>query len=121
MNSELIAKAKEAKSAEELLAMAKESGVPITEELAKECFDRMHTTGELADDELDSVSGGGCGGGGSVPPGAKVINNSLQESCDHYVHASGWIEQRCCLCCQYRKATGVGVLVDATEYCTFGL
>ena len=28
MNSELIAKAKEAKSAEELLAMAKESGVP---------------------------------------------------------------------------------------------
>ena len=119
MNSELIAKAKEAKSAEELLAMAKESGVPITEELAKECFDRMHTTGELADDELDSFSGGGCGG--SVPPGAKVINDSLRESCDHYVHASGWVDDRCCQCCQYHKVTGAGVLVDATHYCTFGL
>ena len=120
MNEELIAKAKEAKSAEELLAMAKESGVPITEELAKECFDRMHTTGELADDELDQV-GGGCGGGGSVPSNAKVINDSLIESCDHYVHADGWLENRCCLCCRYREATGSGILVDATEYCTYGL
>ena len=118
MNQEIIAKAKEAKSAEELLAMAKESGIPITEELAKECFDRMHTTGELADDELDQV-GGGCGG--SVPANAKVINDSLTESCDHYVNADGWIDDRCCLCCQYRKTTGTGFLVDATHYCTYGL
>ena len=60
MNSELIAKAKEAKSAEELLAMAKENDIEITGEQAKEYYDRLHASGELADDELDSISGGGC-------------------------------------------------------------
>ena len=34
MNNELIAKAKEAKTAEELMALAKESGEEITEESA---------------------------------------------------------------------------------------
>ena len=119
MNSELIAKAKEAKSAEELLAIAKENDIEITEDEAKEYYDRLHASGELADDELDSVSGGGCGG--SVPPGAKVINDSLRESCDHYVHDSDWVDKRHCQCCQYHKVTGAGVLVDNTHYCTFGL
>ena len=60
MNQEIIAKAREAKSAEELLAMAKENDIELTGEQAKEYYDRLHATGELADDELDSVSGGGC-------------------------------------------------------------
>ena len=63
MNNELIAKAKEAKTAEELMALAKESGEEITEESAKAYFDLLNPkTGELSDDELDNVSGG-CGGG----------------------------------------------------------
>ena len=61
MNEELIAKAKEAKSAEELLALAGENGVEMTEENAKALFERLQSAGELADNELDSVSGGGCG------------------------------------------------------------
>ena len=60
MNSELVAKAKEAKSAEELLAMAKENDIELTGEQAKEYYDRLHATGELSDDELDNVAGGGC-------------------------------------------------------------
>ena len=60
MNEELIAKAKEAKSTEELLALAGENGVEMTEENAKAIFERLQSAGELADDELDSVSGGGC-------------------------------------------------------------
>lgn len=61
MNNELIAKAKEAKTAEELMALAKESGEEITEESAKAYFDLLNPkTGELSDDELDNVSGGGC-------------------------------------------------------------
>ena len=61
MDQEIIAKAKEAKSAEELLAMAKENDMELTEEEAKEYYDRLHASGELADDELDSVAGGiGC-------------------------------------------------------------
>ena len=43
LNKELLAKAKEAKTPEELIALAKENGM------------------ELADEELDNVSGGGCG------------------------------------------------------------
>ena len=35
MNNELIAKAKQAKNPEELLALAKENGVELTEESAK--------------------------------------------------------------------------------------
>lgn len=58
MDQEIIAKAKEAKSAEELLAMAKENGMELTEEEAEEYYDRLHASGELADDELDSVAGG---------------------------------------------------------------
>ena len=58
MNQEIIAKAREAKSAEELLAMAKENDIEFTGEQAKEYYDRLHATGELADDELDNVAGG---------------------------------------------------------------
>ena len=58
MNKEIISKAREAESAEELLAMAKENDIELTGEQAKEYYDRLHASGELADDELDSVSGG---------------------------------------------------------------
>ena len=61
MNSELIAKARAAKSAEELAALAKENGRDITEEIAHDYFDRLHPAlGELSDEELDNVAGGGC-------------------------------------------------------------
>ena len=63
LTKELVAKAKEAKTPEELMALAKENGIGLTEEEAKAYFDRLHPqTGELSDSELDNVSGG-CGGG----------------------------------------------------------
>ena len=58
MNKELIAKAKEAKSVEELLALARENNIELTEEQAKECYDRLQGTDELSDDELEKVAGG---------------------------------------------------------------
>lgn len=58
MNRELIAKAKEAGSAEELLSLAKENNIELTEEQAQEYYDRFHGTGELSDEELGSVAGG---------------------------------------------------------------
>ena len=62
MNQELIIKAKAAKSVEELLELAKASNVELSEEQAKEYFAKLNPTkGELSDDELDDVSGGGCG------------------------------------------------------------
>ena len=38
MNQEIIAKAKKGKSAEELLALAKENNIELTQEQAKELF-----------------------------------------------------------------------------------
>ena len=57
---EQITKAKAAKSAEELLAIAKENGLELTEEEAKKYFEQLHKEGELSDEELDNVAGGGC-------------------------------------------------------------
>ena len=63
LNKELVAKAKEAKTPEELMALAKENGIDMTEESAASLFEQLNSkTSELSDSELDNVSGG-CGGG----------------------------------------------------------
>ena len=67
LNKELLTKAKAAKTAEELLTLAKENGIEMTAEEAQKIFAQLHPqTGELSDDELDNVSGGGCHNGGRL-------------------------------------------------------
>ncbi len=60
MTNDMIGKAKECKNAEELLALAKENNIEMTEEEAAEKFAMLHNEGELADDELEGAAGGGC-------------------------------------------------------------
>ena len=60
LSKDMLGKAKEAKSPEQLSALAKENGVELTAEEAEEYFAQMHKEGELSDEELDHVSGGGC-------------------------------------------------------------
>ena len=61
LTPEMIEKAKTAKSAEELLALAKDNGVEMTEDEAKTYFAQLDPkSGELNDDDLDSVAGGAC-------------------------------------------------------------
>jgi len=60
LTPELLEKAKQAESFEELIALAKETSTELTEESAKAYFDQLHKTGELAEDELGNVSGGSC-------------------------------------------------------------
>ena len=60
ISKELIEKAKTAKSAEELLEMAKTEKIELTEEEAAKAFAELNKTGELSDEELDNVAGG-CG------------------------------------------------------------
>ena len=61
LNNEIRAKAKAAKTPEELIEIARENDVEMTEESAKAYFDLLHPkTGEMSDDELDNVAGGGC-------------------------------------------------------------
>ena len=62
ISKELIEKAKTAKTAEELLEMAKEESIEMSAEQAAEYFATIHASGELSDEELDNVAGG-CGSG----------------------------------------------------------
>ncbi len=60
MTNEMIGKAKECKSVEELLVLAKENNYPMTESEAEAVFNTLHSEGEISDDEVESVSGGAC-------------------------------------------------------------
>ena len=60
-NTEMIEKAKAAKSAEELFELAKANNVEMTADEAKTYFAQMNPkSGELDDDDLDGIAGGGC-------------------------------------------------------------
>ena len=59
---EMIEKAKTAASPEELLDLAKANGVELSADQAAAFFAQLSPKqGELNDDELDCVAGGGCG------------------------------------------------------------
>ena len=62
LTPEMIEKARVAKSAEELLALAKTLGVEMTADEAAIYFAQLNPkSGELDADELEAVAGGGCG------------------------------------------------------------
>lgn len=58
--AEMLKKAKEAESAQALLALAKETGIDMTPEEAEQSFAALNGSSELADVELNNVAGG-CG------------------------------------------------------------
>ena len=62
ISKELIETAKTAKSAEELLELAKTENINFTAEEAAKAFAELNKSGELSDEELNNVSGG-CGSG----------------------------------------------------------
>ncbi len=59
MTEDMIAKAKEAQSAEELLQLAKDNGMDdFTMQDAEDLYAQMHASGEMSDEEMENVSGG---------------------------------------------------------------
>ena len=90
LTPELLEKAKQAKSPEELLTLAKENGEELTEDSAKAYFDQLHKTGELSDDELDNVAGGGC----YAKDGRLVV--TIDHLCYHFI----------CKRCGSKRGTG---------------
>ena len=79
---EMIEKAKAAKSAEELLAIAKENGVDMTADEAATYFAQLNPkSGELDDDDLDNVAGGACGGGVRVGDYVRVTSGETCPTC----------------------------------------
>ena len=78
LTHEIIEKVRTAKSAEELLLLAKEHGIAMTDDEAATYFAQLHSTdSELSDNELEAVSGGGC-------------NNSSEEDED-YEDKNQWL------------------------------
>ena len=62
LSSALIEKAKTAKNAEELFALAKENGVEMTANEAVTYFAQLNRKEcEMSDEDLDAVAGGACG------------------------------------------------------------
>ncbi|MDE5753184.1 MAG: hypothetical protein K2H89_01360 [Oscillospiraceae bacterium] len=61
---ELLGKARQTQSVAELIALAETNGITITQDEAENYFAQLqescNQSGELSDDELDNVSGGGC-------------------------------------------------------------
>lgn len=77
LTKELFEKAKRAESAEALRALAKENDCEMSEEEAEAYFAQMHKSGELSDEELENVSGGGCRNNGHL-----VV--TVMHSCDQW-------------------------------------
>jgi hypothetical protein len=110
--NELIAVAKKAANPEELLALAKEEGLEITSEAAADYFTKLHPEdGELSDDELDNVSGGGCLDD-NTPSGKKVKANGLcdwfqcacnQGSASYTTNKDGPVKRYCAYCSRELK------------------
>lgn len=87
-SDDTLAKAKTAGNAEELLKLAKESGMELTPEQAQLYYAQMNPrSGELADEELDNVSGGGCSNAYTADGVRLVLSSS---SCAYFQ----------CKCCQ---------------------
>ena len=90
LTQEIIEKAKAAKSAEELLAIAKENGIDMTADEAATYFSQLNPKyGELDDDDLDNVAGGACGKQGIDGVWGKEIKGSA----DYF--AECWVCGKC--------------------------
>ncbi len=59
-SKEVIEKAKQAKTADELIKIAKAENIELSAEQAENVYKELQKSGELSDEELDNVSGG-CG------------------------------------------------------------
>ena len=94
LTKEMIEKAKTAKSAAELLEIAKAEGIEMTVEEAEMRFAELNKKGELADEELDNVSGG-CGPDYKYEVGDWVIvDHHIIDDGQHKCHRSYVIEGR---------------------------
>lgn len=100
ISNELLEKAKKAKSAEELLEVAKSENIEFSPEQADKVYAELHKTGELSDDELDNVAGG-CdeyqsGDSAQFSIGQRVlyieVMNVPHQGCEYYHHYGNVIE-----------------------------
>lgn len=58
ITKEFLKKAREAKTPEELMELAKTEKIELSQEDAKVYFEKLSNLDELSDDELDNIAGG---------------------------------------------------------------
>jgi hypothetical protein len=113
LTPELIAQARVAKTAEELLELAGENNVEITAEEAKTYFEQLHVNSAVSDDELDTVAGGSDGGCGSDEDADEQVDEKAEEDvksinarpcpkCHAQTSIPVGAAKRECLICGYR-------------------
>ena len=95
MNKELLAKAKEMKTPEELMALAKESGIEMTKEKADEYFKQLSTSsGEIADEQvrspMTSLTTFPAAVAADMLPADPILNSALVNP--FFIFAAGWEE-----------------------------
>ncbi len=112
LTSEIMEKAKQAKSADELLTIAKENGMEMTEEEAKAYFAQLHpASGEIADDELENVAGGGCAAKGIATPHENLVNVGTKVRLHWTENLSNSYSSKCSQC----KSNDIFILVEKGE------
>ena len=101
----MIEKAKAAKSVEELLEIAKANNVEMTADEAATYFAQLNPkSGELDDDDLDAVAGGGC--------------NDNKTFKDGYIETTGDTFRPCFVC----RSCGIARLyLDSSRYTCAGV
>lgn len=83
MDSALLEKAKKTRSKEELIALCRDNGYDISENDARRYYDALHKSGEIDDDDLNSVSGGAC------YTNDGYLKTTIGHSCKYYERQSG--------------------------------
>ena len=92
LTPEMIEQAKAAKSAEELLEIAKANNVEMTEDEAATYFAQLTPkSGELEDDDLDSVAGGSCSTEDEFPYYKSAVRVTSGQTCPKCGSDSGII------------------------------
>lgn len=105
---ELMAQAEKTESVQELIALAVENGVELDEEQAQIWFGRFHgNTGELSDEELANVSGGGC----YTADG--YLKTTIGYKCEYYEEdpKADMGVKGTCFCCKYWDAKGASQMI----------
>ena len=118
LTPEMIEKAKAAKSAEELLELAKANGFDMSADEAKTCFAQLNPkSGELDDDALDGVAGG-CGdsddSSGSIGDTVRITSGTVCANCGSKI---GILSRRKSY--TYIKCNYCGETICGTDECTY--
>ena len=114
LTPEMIEKAKSTKSAEELYEIAKASGIEMTSDEAATYFAQLNPkSGEISDDELDSVAGGACQNRKHDGSRVRVTSNHACPQCGGKIgRYKAYINIRDRIYCEICDDTIIGEVVD---------